>query len=69
MNNKFFCWLAYSPIATIAKVSLGAAIAYLSDNLSSYNLDPIVKVAITAAIPYIINWLNPADVRYGRIKL
>ena len=67
MSNKFFIWLADSPLATILKVSTGAAIAYFADNLSAYNLDPAVKIAITAAIPYIINWLNPADVRYGRI--
>lgn len=64
--NKILDFLANSPLGSAAKVGIGAGLAYLVDNLASFDLPPAVFLAITAAAPSIINWFNPADSRYGK---
>lgn len=64
--NKFLKFLYKSPLGTMLKVAAGAAVAYLADNITDYNVAPVLQVAIVAAVPYLINWLNPEDPRYGK---
>lgn len=66
--TKFLTWLADSPLATAAKVGLAATLAYTLVNPDILNLPPVVAVGVAAAIPVIIDWINPQDVRYGRGK-
>jgi len=63
--NKFFVWLAGSPLATAAKVGLAASLAYVLANPDLLDLPPVVAVGIAAALPVVINWINPEDGRYG----
>lgn len=64
--DRFLEWLAVSPLASAVKVAVAAMLAYFVGNPSSLDLPPWAMVAITAAVPVIVNWLNPADGRYGR---
>lgn len=64
--NDFLLWLARSPIASAAKVAAGAVLVWTLDNVTDLGLHPVVQVAIVAAIPVLINTLNPQDDRYGR---
>lgn len=63
--SKFLAWLAASPLATAAKVGAAASLGYILMEPDTLGLPPIVVVGIVAAIPVLINWLNPADDRYG----
>ena len=64
--NDFLLWLARSPIASAAKVAAGAVLVWVLDNVTDLGLHPIAQVAIVAAIPVLINAINPQDDRYGR---
>lgn len=63
----FYKWLATSPLASAAKVALSAALVWVIDNVGSLDLTPVVQVALVAALPVLINALNPEDPRYGRV--
>lgn len=70
--QKFLKWLATSPLATFAKIFLAtllaAAVADWQDagviDFADYRT--WILAAIIAAIPTIINWLNPQFTLYGR---
>lgn len=64
--NDFLLWLARSPLASAAKVAAGAVLVWTLDNVTDLGLHPIAQVAIVAAIPVLINAINPQDDRYGR---
>lgn len=64
--QDFLLWLARSPLASAAKVASGAVLVWVLDNVTDLGLHPVVQVAIVAAIPVLINTLNPQDDRYGR---
>jgi hypothetical protein len=66
--EKFGIWLADSPLGGMFKTALGASLVYVLDNLASFNLDPIFIVAVGAALPIAINYVNGMDMRYGKIK-
>lgn len=72
MKSKIEQWLAASPLGSFVKVFvawiLGAAVA---DWATSGSIDfgawqTWVIGALVSAVPILINWLNPADGRYGR---
>jgi hypothetical protein len=65
MRDKFLKFLAKSPLGTATKVGIGAALAYVIDNIASFNLNPSISVALIALVTMAINWLNPHDSRYG----
>ena len=65
--TSFLTFLGNSPLGSALKVGLGAVLAYVIDNIGTFDLPPVVSVFIVAFTPAIINWLNPEDVRYGRI--
>lgn len=63
--NAFYAWLATSPLASALKVGFSAALVWTIDNVASLNLAPVIQVSLVAALPVIINALNPGDSRYG----
>lgn len=67
--QTFGLWLANSPIGGAAKAASGAVLVWILDNVESFNLLPIVQVAIVAALPVLINYINPSDFRYGKTAL
>jgi len=69
MKDKVLKFLAKNPLGTAAKVGIGAALAYVVDNIASFNLNPSISVAIIALVTMAINWLNPHDNRYGVNKV
>lgn len=66
--EQFGVWLATSPLGGALKAASGAVLVWLLDNVASLNLNPVVQVAVVAALPVIINALNPNDPRYGSAK-
>lgn len=62
----FLYWLARSPIASAAKVAAGAMLVWVLDNVTDLGLHPVVQVAIVAAVPVLVNAVNPLDDRYGK---
>lgn len=66
MKTKILNFLAKHPLGSAVKVGLGAALAYVIDNISAFNLNPAVAAAVIAAVTIAINALNPKDPRYGR---
>lgn len=63
--DKFLAWLAVSPLATALKVGVAASLGYVLADPDILGLPPVAAVGIVAAIPVVINWLNPQDDRYG----
>jgi hypothetical protein len=66
--NQVGVWLATSPVGGAFKAALGAVLVWIIDNVSTFSLAPIVQVAIIAAVPVLINAINPNDPRYGSEK-
>lgn len=66
--KKFGIWLADSPLGGMLKAALGASLVWLLDNIASFELEPVVIVALGAALPVAINYLNEMDLRYGRTE-
>lgn len=66
MKNDVLTWLAQSPLASALKIGASAAFVWIIDNVTELGLPPVVAVSLVAALPVLINALNPADSRYGR---
>jgi hypothetical protein len=64
--KDFGIWLADSPLGGMFKAALGATLVWILDNVSSLDLSPVVVVALGAALPVAINYLNDMDPRYGK---
>lgn len=64
--NDFLLWLARSPLASAAKVAAGAVLVWTLDNVTDLGLHPVLQVALIAAVPVLVNAVNPQDDRYGR---
>ena len=70
--STFAEWLATSPLATALKsfvsivLSLAVAdwTAHGSINFAAWQT--WVIAGLISAVPVIVNWLNPADTRYGK---
>lgn len=62
---KVWLWLAESPIGGAVKAASGAVLVWLLENIETLELDPLVQVAIIAALPVLINAINPMDPRFG----
>jgi hypothetical protein len=65
---KFGIWLADSPLGGMFKAASGAILVWCLENIESFNLSPIVQVAIIASLPVLINYLNGMDMRYGKVE-
>ncbi len=68
MMIKFGIWLADSPLGGMFKAASGAVLVWCLDSIDSFNLSPVVQVAIVAALPVLINYLNGMDMRYGKVE-
>ena len=66
--QKLGIWLADSPIGGMFKAALGAVLVYVLDNVASFDLAPVVIVALGAALPVAINYVNGMDLRYGSVS-
>ena len=66
--RNFGIWLADSPLGGMFKAALGAVLVYVLDNVASFNLAPVVIVALGAALPVAINYVNAMDLRYGSVE-
>jgi len=64
--STFEEWLATSPLATVLKVALGAALGAVMSWAATAQIHPLAVALIAAVCPVIVNWLNPQDYRYGR---
>jgi hypothetical protein len=58
-------WLAYSPLASFAKIFGAGVLGWVLMNLDTLEVHPAVAMSLASGIPILINWLNPADNRYG----
>lgn len=63
--SKFESWLATSPTASFLKIAVAAALGALGSYVASAEVHPLVVAICAAVIPVVINYLNPADGRYG----
>lgn len=66
--KNFGIWLADSPFGGMLKAALGAVLVWVLDNSASFDLPPVVIVALGAALPVAINYVNAMDVRYGNVE-
>jgi hypothetical protein len=58
-------WLAYSPLASFAKIFGAGVLGWVLMNLDTLEVHPAVAMSLASGIPILINWLNPVDNRYG----
>lgn len=66
--KNFGIWLADSPFGGMLKAALGAVLVWILDNSASFNLPPVAIVALGAALPVAINYVNSMDMRYGNVS-
>lgn len=64
--STFEEWLATSPLASMLKIAIGAALGALMSWAATAEIHPLVVALIAAVAPVVINWVNPQDYRYGR---
>ncbi len=62
-------WLAVSPIASLLKISLGAALGAVLSWLMTADIHPLIVAVGAAVIPVLVNGLNPADPNYNGPKV
>lgn len=63
--TKFYVWLAHSPLATAVRFALGATLSWYLANPNELNLPVPAAIAVGAALPVLIRWVNPEDNTYG----
>lgn len=63
--KKFKVWLAHSPLASVSKIGVGAALVYIIDNVASFNLGPAWTAVVISVVTVLINFINSEDKRYG----
>ena len=61
-------WLAISPLASLLKISLGAALGAVLSWLMTADVHPLVVAVGAAVIPVLVNGLNPEDPRWGNVN-
>jgi hypothetical protein len=62
----FLTWLAHSPVASFLKVFSAGVLGWLLMNANTLELHPALALGLAAALPILINWLNPEYDNYGR---
>lgn len=63
--KEFEAWLATSPTASFLKIMVAAGLGAVGSWVVTAQVHPLVVAIAAAVIPVVINWLNPADPRYG----
>lgn len=72
--SAFENWLAGTPLGSAFKAFLAVVIAAaIADfvnvgSISLGNWETWLIAGLASAAPSVINWLNPSDARYGKIK-
>lgn len=72
--NAFLNWLATSPLASALKVGLGFILTAMvmtwtaKGTIDFSAWQTWVIGAAGVAVPIVVNFLNPDDSRYGRVK-
>lgn len=72
--DKFNVWLASTPLGSAFKIFLGALLAGVlftwtqNGEISFDAWQTWVIGGLAVALPVVINYLNPDDTRYGRVK-
>ena len=61
-------WLAYSPLASFAKIFGAGVLGWVLLNLESLSIHPAMGIGLASSLPILINWLNPVDQRYGKTE-
>ena len=61
-------WFALSPLATAARVGVGAALVFVLDHVGDFHLDPVWQAVIVAAVSTALRWANPKDGAYGKTE-
>lgn len=64
--TQFEVWLASSPTASFLKIALAAALGAVGSYLATAEVHPLVVALTAAVLPVVLNFLNPADSRYGK---
>lgn len=64
--ERVWSWFAVSPLATAARVGLGAGLVFVLDHIADFRLDPVLQVAVVAAVSTVLRWVNPLDGAYGK---
>ena len=64
--NELLYKIAASPVGVAAKVGVWAAIGWLVVNIDTFDIHPMIAVAITAAGVVLTDALNPEDIRFGK---
>ena len=65
-------WLASTPLGTALKTFVAVLLAAVvgdwatAGEISLGNWQTWVIAALVSALPVVVNWLNPADNRYGK---
>ena len=65
-------WLAGTPLGTALKTFIAVLLAAVvgdwatAGEISLSNWQTWVIAALVSAVPVVVNWLNPADSRYGK---
>jgi hypothetical protein len=62
---KILNWIANSPIASFLKIFAAGILGWIVVNVEEVGLHPALAIGLASSIPVLINWLNPADSRYG----
>ena len=66
MMDKFWKWLAVSPVASAVQIGAAAAVTFLIDNVANLGLDPAAQAVAIAVLTVALNAVNPKYVHYGR---
>ena len=67
--NELLYKIAASPVGVALKVGVWAAIGWLVVNIDTFDVHPMIAVAITAAGVVLTDALNPEDSRFGKNAL
>lgn len=65
MWDKLTSWFALSPLATAARVGIGAALVFVLDHVGDFHLDPVWQAVVVAGVSTALRWANPKDGAYG----
>lgn len=65
MTEKVLSWFATSPLSTAARIGIGAALVFILDNVTAFNLPPASQVLVVAVVSSALRWFNPKDGVYG----
>lgn len=64
-EERFLNWLATTRTGSIFKIALGVSLAWVAEEVTSWDLPVVVALVIIAIVPVLINELNNKDHRYG----